>query len=131
MPEVEEVESLCAALIAAKKTESDATDARIAVERQIVEMLGLPDEGSKTVDAGPYKVRLEQKINRKLDDKKWKSIMDTIPEHLRPVIVVESFKIEDKGVRYLRENEPGYYKILAQAIEEKPAKPSVKVEVAS
>lgn len=131
MPEAEVVESLCADLLRAKEVESAATDARIVVERQIIDLLGLPDEGSKTVDAGAFKIRLEQKINRKLDDKKWRSIMETIPEHLRPVIVVESYKIEDKGVRYLRDNEPGYYKILAQAIEEKPAKPSVKVELAS
>lgn len=130
MPDEVVVESLCADLIRAKEIESSATEARVAVERQIIEQLGLPDEGSKTNDAGNFKVTITQKINRKLDEKKWLTILDKIPEHLRPVKIVETYKLEDAGVRYLKVNEPGYFRIMAAAIEEKPAKPSVKVEEA-
>ena len=68
MPDEAVVESLCADLIRAKEVESDATEARVAIERQIIDQLGLPDEGSKTSDAGAYKVTVAQKINRKLDE---------------------------------------------------------------
>ena len=56
-------------------------------------------------------------------------VVDQIPETLRPVTIVEEYKIEAKGVRWLKDNEPGYYKLLCSAMEEKPAKTSVKIEV--
>ena len=132
MQEVEKMSlaDLCHDLIRAKERESQATEERVAIEQIITRKTGLPDEGQKTYDAGEFKLTIGQKINRKLDAKKWLTIQDAIPEHLRPVRVEEVFKLEDQGVRWLRENEPGYFKILAQAMEEKPAKPSVKVEEA-
>ena len=123
------LEDLARELMDAKMEEAEATDKRVGIEREIIAAVGLPDEGSKTVDAGHCKIRVEQKINRKLDVKKWALIADQIPEAVRPVTVVEEYKIENKGVHWLRDNELGYYKLLCSAMEEKPAKPSVKVEV--
>ena len=123
------LETLCANLLDAKKNEDLAEANRIAIEQEIIGIVGLPVEGSKTHDAEGYKVRVEQKINRKLDNKAWAVIKDRIPEQLRPVKYVEEIKLEPVGVRWLMMNEPGYYRLLCTAMEEKPAKPAVKVEV--
>jgi hypothetical protein len=119
---------LCADLISAKADENLANERRVAIEREIIAITGLPDEGTATTDCGVYKVKVEQKINRKIDPKAYALIVDQIPEAIRPVRVVEELKVETKGVHWLRDNEPGYYKLLCSAMEEKPAKPSVKVE---
>lgn len=123
------IQTLCAALLAAKAEENAANDRRVEIEKEIISILGAPDEGAATHDAGTYKVKIDQRIIRKIDPKKYALIMDQIPEAIRPVTVVEELKVEAAGVRWLRENEPGYHKLLCDAMEEKPAKPSVKVEV--
>jgi len=123
-----EIKELCGKIIAAKADENAATERRVDIEKRILEIVGCPDEGASTTEVDGYKIRVDQRINRKLDSKKWALICDGIPESLRPIAVKETISIETKGVRWLRENEPGYYKLLCQAMEEKPAKPSLKVE---
>lgn len=122
------VETLCADLACAKELEETANERRIAIERELLELVGCPAEGSKTVDVQGWKLRIEQKISRKIDPKKWATVADQIPEQLRPIKIVEEYKVENKGVAWLRDNEPGYYKVLCQAMEEKPMKPRLVVE---
>lgn len=124
-----QLEKLCGDLLHAKRVEDEATAKRIEVERAIIAIVGLPAEGAQTTDATGYKVRVDQKISRKVDEKKWVLIKDQIPAELHPVEVVQDLKVVNKGVLWLKENEPGYYKLFCQVMEEKPSKPSVKVEV--
>jgi hypothetical protein len=119
---------LCQDLLLAKINEDAAKDRRIAIEQEIIALTGLPDEGTLSVDAEGHKIKIEQKIDRKLDEKAWALIADKIPEAVRPVSIVETLKLDVKGVKWLRDNEPGFYKLLCGAMTEKPAKPSVKVE---
>jgi len=122
------IEQLCAMLINAKQAEASANELRVGIERELLAVTGIPEEGSQTIDAEGFKIRVEQKINRKIDKKAWELIAEQIPEALRPVTIVEEYKVDGKGVRWLKEQEPGFYKLLCGAMEEKPAKPSVKVE---
>ena len=124
-----EIDLLCVALLAAKQAETEANARRIELEETIIEIVGKPDEGVLNEDGDEYKIKIEQRIIRKLDEKAWAIVADQIPEALRPVTVKETLTVETKGVRWLKDNEPGYYKLLCSAMEEKPAKPSVKVEV--
>ena len=123
------IEKLAADFLTAKNNEALATEQRVKIEQEIITLLGLPEEGSKTHNAGIYKVVTSQRINRKVDPKKWSIISSGIPEQLRPISIVEEIKIDSKGLRWLKENEQGYYKLMCEAMEETPAKPSVKVEV--
>lgn len=50
--------------ILAKQAENAARDARIQVEREIIEALGCEEEGSKTHDLDGIKVTITGKINR-------------------------------------------------------------------
>jgi hypothetical protein len=125
------LEQLCADLIAAKDAEVKAGDDRVAIERQILQLTGVPDEGAATTECDGYKVKVDQRIIRKVDDKAYALIVDQIPEAVRPITYVETAKVDTKGLRWLRDNEPGLYKLVCTALEEKPAKPAVKVEVLS
>lgn len=123
------LETLCADLICAKELEATANERRIAIEQEIIECIGgLPEEGSFTTDARGYKVRVEQRISRKVDAKNWAIMSKQIPEALHPVKEETVLKVDTKGLHWLREKEPGYYALACQVIEEKPMKPSVKVE---
>lgn len=122
------LESLARQLAGAKESERAATAERIRIEGDIIALTGLPEEGSRTVDAGRYKLTVAQRINRTLDERAWALVADKIPAALSPIHWKQVPAIEAVGVRWLRENEPGYFRLLASALTEKPAKPSVSVE---
>ena len=126
---VEKIEVLASRLVDAKAKEQNANNERVAIERQIIDLVGCPDEGAATHDAGEFKIKIDQRVNRKIDEKRWALIAEQIPEAIRPISIVESIKVETAGVRWLKENEPGYYKLLCECMTESPSKPSVKVEV--
>jgi len=124
-----EKEQLLADWLEAKQEERKATKTRVEIEEQILALIPAPDEGSKTESVGDMKVTLTQRINRKVDDKAWSIIREEIPEEIRPIEIIESLKIDNRGLKWLEENEPGYYKLVCKCITEKPAKVGVKVEV--
>jgi len=110
----------------AKRAEEIARDNRLRIEQEIIDQTGCKQEGSETHKAGEYKVTVTGKLTRKLDAEAWAQIESRIPEELRPVSYAP--KLETKGLRYLEEKEPEVYRIVAQAIETKPAKPAVQVK---
>jgi len=120
---------VAAELVLAKAAEKDANAQRVALEQEIIGMVGLPEEGVLATESEAYKIKVEQRVNRKVDEKKWALVCDQIPEAVQPVSFVEQVKLDTAGIRWLKDNEPGYYNLLCEAMTEKPAKPSVKVEV--
>jgi len=115
----------------AKRTENAAKQARIEVEYELLDMIApddIPSEGSKTISGDGYKITLTQRVSRKLDEKAYALIVDSIPEEIRPVEVVETFQIDDRGCRWLAQNEPGYWRTLSNAITEKPMKIAVHIK---
>ena len=122
------IEELCECLVQAKNAESLANAQRVDIEQQIIELIGKKEEGTRTVKAKGWTVKVDQTIRRKIDEKAWGLVKDQIPEALSPVSIKEELKVKTKGLRWLKDNEPGYYKLLCTAITETPAKPSVKVE---
>lgn len=120
------LEELAGQWRAAKRAEERARDERVTIEQQIITFTGCKEEGSKTHEAGDFKITVTGKLNRKLDLPVWNDIESRIPEGLRPVTYKPS--LDTKGLRYLENNEPDIYRMIAGAIETKPAKPSVTVK---
>lgn len=112
----------------AKAAEQAANAARVGIEEQIVALTTKPTEGSLTVKTEAYKFTVKQGITRKLDEKAYALIVDKIPESIRPVTWEQKAKVDAAGVRWLQNHEPGYFKLLATALTETPAKPSITVE---
>lgn len=112
----------------AKADEKKANERRMEIERQIIELHEPPAEGQVTFKVNGFKTTIKQDIKRVLDDKKWILVRDSIPEGIHPVEIVEEFKLDIKGYKWLRDNEPGYFKLLAQCVTEKPSKPSIQIE---
>ena len=120
------VEELCVKWLGAKQAESEWNLRRIQIEEDIIKITGKRDEGSQTSDHGTYKVTVTGKVSRKMDWEKWKAIEGQIPVSLRPVKMKP--ELDEKGVKYLKDNEPEIYALLP--IDVKPAKTAVEVKVA-
>jgi len=120
------LESLASDWREAKRKEEAARDERVEIEERIVELTGHKEEGSEAHKAGDYKVTVTGKLNRRLDVEAWANVEPQIPEEMRPVKYEP--KLDTKGLRYLEEKQPDIYRMVAQAIETKPAKTAVQVK---
>lgn len=119
-----QLEQLCADWLQAKKAEQKANAERIAIEEQIVSLTGKRDEGAKTVDATGFKITITGKISRKMDWKAWETIKAQIPAGLHPVKLKP--ELDEKGVKWLADNQPDIYKLLPITVA--PAKTAVEVK---
>lgn len=96
---------------------------RLALEEEIVAVLGKRDEGSKTHTVGDYKVTISARVNRSIDWEKFDEVSKKIPESLWPV----KRALDETGVKYLANNEPAMYKILSSALTVKEGKTGVSI----
>lgn len=123
------LETLVARLAELKKLEDDAKLARVEHESRILPFLEQIEEGSKTTTlANGTKVTVKNGYNRRLDQEAWKRIKHKIPENLRPVQVKEV--LNDTSLRYLKNNEPDFYKEMAAVVTTSPAKPYLTIKEA-
>lgn len=113
-------------LFEAKAEEAKATAKRIELEEELIAVVGAKEEGAQTHTIGDFKITITGKLNRKIDwDVFDKTISSKIPENLHPVKMKR--ELDETGVKYLANNEPQLYKILARALTIKPAKTSVTI----
>ena len=123
------LESLVARLAELKKLEDDAKLARVAHEARILPFLEQVEEGSKTTTlANGTKVTVKNGYNRSLDQEGWKRIKHKIPENLHPVKLKEV--LSETTLRYLKNNEPDFYKEMAAVVTTSPAKPYLTIKEA-
>lgn len=125
MSSTSNVTGLCGAWLEAKRREEEAKASRIKIEDEISEALDAKAEGSITHKVEPYKVTLSQPIYRKMDWEMWKTIKGDIPAELWPVKM--KLEVDDAGCRWMMENRPDLWAIVAKAITATPGKIGVKV----
>jgi len=114
----------------AKAAEEAARQARLEAEKLLLECMGkLADEGKQHQDTTWFRVTVTTRINRKVDSEILEKIQDQIPLPIRANVLRYKPELDLKEMRYLQNNEPALYAILAQAITATPAKPSISVEV--
>jgi hypothetical protein len=119
------VDTLAAHYLAAKAAEESAIKARRAIAQQIQALTGWNEEGSKTYTATDFKVVVKQPMNRTMDWKQWEVVKTQIPVDLWPVET--KTVLDEKGAKWLQNNEPQLYAVLATAITIKPGTVQVTV----
>lgn len=118
----------CAALLRAKEAEARARDARLEAEDILLDLIGeLPPEGSNRREDGPFVAVITKTIRRTFDEAKLREISHQIPDEIGRRLVRWKPEINVRELKYVRDNEPELYAVVAQAVEAKPAKPSVAV----
>ena len=120
-------EQLAEQLIAAKAAEAQANKERVRIEEQLIEMLGAKEEGATTHElANGLKLTVTGKMTYKADMPLPMQIAGNLPANLRPLKV--ETKLDETGAKYLRNNEPEVWAMLAPAITITPAKTSVTIK---
>jgi hypothetical protein len=117
------------ALIQAKAAEIAANLRRLEAERDVLHLLGEIDaEGTHKSTSGNYTVTVRSSMNRTIDRDVLTQIAPQIPEQIAKRLFRWKLELELRELRYVQDNEPELYGIVAQAITMKPAKPAVTVE---
>lgn len=120
-------EQLAQEFIAAKAAEAAANKARVAVEQEIIKLLGQREEGAQTHElTNGLKLTITGKLAYKADMAKLMAVCSSLPENMRPLKT--ETKLDETGAKYLRANEPAVWAALADAISVKPAKASVEIK---
>ena len=96
---------------------------KLAVEIQM--LTGHSAESQKTYEAEGWKVSVKAPLITSMDWKKWQLIREEIPPSLWPIEV--KTVLDEKGVKYLRDNEPDIYLILSECLSTKPGAVQVTV----
>src|SRR5690554_718755 len=112
---------ILSAWLDAKRAEDEARDKRIALESLITDELGCKEEGSQSHKLEGYRVTITGRINRTIDEAAWSAVSERVPANLSPIKYKPA--IDNKGLKYLKDNEPAIYRIVAEAITAKPGKP--------
>ena len=120
------IEGLCGGWLEAKRREDEARKSRIEIENQISVALEKKPEGSITHKLEHYKVTLTQPIYRKLDAAKWATVKTLIGADMWPVkVIVEA---DATACKYLANNEPQLWALIADAFTVTPGKIGVEVK---
>lgn len=115
-------------LVRAKKAESKATEYRRIIEDQILAVAHSDKaEGSTTLEAGRWKVTIQNKLSRTIDSDQLVRLQDQIPSPILNRVVRYKPSLDVREWKYIENNEPQYAAILSAAITTKPAKPYLKV----
>lgn len=122
------IDEAARALEIAKFAEAKATAERLRAEQALVELMPAKTEGSASMKGGEYKVSITYAMNRTVDGPALAAVRDSITPDLLDQAITYKPSLVLAGLRYLQNNEPDAYAVLAQAITSKPAKPSVKIE---
>lgn len=120
-------EQLAQDLIAAKAAEAAANKARVAIEEQLIEVLGAKQEGAVTHElTNGLKITITGKLTYKADMDQLMQICGALPPNMRPLKV--ETKLDETGAKFLRNNEPEVWAMLAKAITVAPAKTAVTIK---
>lgn len=121
------IEELVDQFIGAKAAEAAAAKRRVAIEEQMIALLGKREEGVETHElANGFKVTITGKVTYSADMEKLQEICTKLPQEFRPIKT--KVELDSTGAKYLRANEPAIWAKLAKAITVKPAKTAVEVK---
>ena len=124
---VAEIEKLAIQLTAAERTLKDAQKHLDQIKTALIAKVGVKDEGTQSFHIHGATIKTVGKINRTLDEKLWDGIKTRIPAPLANRLVKYKPALDLKELRYVENNEPELWAVVASAITSKPAKPSVSV----
>lgn len=126
--------TLYAQLLAAKEEEEKATARREELEREIFDIHRAElrkTEGQETIENFGYKITINQPMNYKLDDAKYRKLAESLPEELqfhRTKLELDKTKYSGLLVMSASPDVKKYIKRIQDCVTVKPGKVAVKVE---
>lgn len=121
------LDELAAAWISAKAEEAAANKRRVEIEEEILSLIECKEEGATTVALGNgMKLTATGKLSYSADMGLLVQLAAALPADLRPIKTEP--KLDETGAKYLRNNEPEVWNMIAPAITIKPAKTSITIK---
>lgn len=122
-------EDAAADFLAAKKMVEESTKLLDECKQELIDLLGQPEEGSKSHRISGFKIELKGVINRKVD---W-DVLDAVCTQIEqqeaffsPPIKIKR-ELDETEVKRLLRDQPGVYARIAKAITATPGKTGVTV----
>lgn len=97
-------------------------------EAAIIAIVGANEEGAKSEKTQFYKVTTTGKLNRKLDVNGLNEVRHLIPDEFYARLIRVKPEVNLTELRYVQNNEPEIYSVIAGVMTTKPAKTAVAVE---
>lgn len=119
------IDELAYRLKLAKKRENEAKEERLDLEELIIKKVGAETEGAFTVKGDSYQITTTGKLTRTINEKLLPEVQSEIPTPLFERLFRYKPSLNTKELKYIENNEPEYYAIVAKAITTKPAKTAV------
>jgi hypothetical protein len=114
--------------LAAKTDERLANLRRIAVEEALIKLVNTKEEGSVTTDIGDgIKITTVGKLSYKVDRVTLDELTESWPEDIRPLRL--ELKVDETRLKKIRSEQPALWSQIARAIEVKPQKTGVSIEI--
>jgi hypothetical protein len=107
----------------AKQKELKAIEERVKLAEQIAAQLESKEEGSTTHKVNNYKVCIKKTINRRVDWEEFNQL--SLGRENIPVKIKQ--ELDEPGLKWIRENEPEYYKQLCTCITARPGRVAVEI----
>lgn len=128
-PEPSPIDQAAYALQVAKQNEDAAKAERLKAEEALIALVGAKEEGTTRAETEYFKITTTGKLTRKLDEAAYAAVADSIPEAIRARLIRVKHDLVLTELRFLQNNEPEIYGLIAGAITTSPAKTAVSVEV--
>jgi len=122
------IDTLAAALLAAKQKIADAQNEYDTALAEWLAVAPSKSEGAVLSVGDGYRITTTYGVNRTVDAAALDAIRPQIPAALFEQAITYKPALVLAGVRFLMNNEPDTWAVLAQAVTAKPSKPAVKVE---
>lgn len=96
---------------------------------KIIELIGVKTEGITTKKTNSFEIQTTGKLNRTIDNEILMLVISKLPSDIVSRLINYKPNLVLKEYRFLENNEPEMFAIIAKAITAKPAKTSVKVKL--
>lgn len=125
LPDRTDIVKLVEQYIQAKAFETRAEAKRVELGNLIAAAIGAPAEGSETHAVGPFTVTVKQPVNRKIDWAAWDAV--TAPADC-PAPAATKRELDLKGLHWIQQNRPEFYRELSKAITATPGRVAIDVK---
>ena len=102
-----------------------------AVKSELIELVGIKEEGSQSFNVNNFKITTSQTINRTCDQNIVRQLVDELSEDVHKNIFDYKASLNLKNYRALHDMNPTLAAQVDRAITSRAGKPSVKVEIRS
>lgn len=102
-----------------------------AVKSELIELVGIKEEGSQSFNVNNFKITTSQTINRTCDQNIVRQLIDELSEDVHKNIFEYKASLNLKNYRALHDMNPTLAAQVDRAITSRAGKPSVKVEIRS